>query len=501
VGFPSRRRSEVLETVDVGERSLSAYRGVAPDALLDQLEAVAEPLRGLRVLQLNATPYGGGVSELLRSGVPLLNDLGLIVDWKVIAGDERFFETTKAIHNGLQGAARGLTDAERAAYLEATERNAALLEEEYDVVLVHDPQPAGILSLHGKGAASWVWRCHIDTGAPNPEVWEFVRGWLEGYDAAVFTMREFAPPDLPIGRVELIPPAIDALSPKNLDLPEPLARQVLAWIGIGPDRPLVTQVSRFDPWKDPLGVIAAYRLAREEMPDLQLALAGSMALDDPEGWRIYEEIRSASEGDPLVHVFTNLTGVGNVEVNAFQRLSTLVIQKSIREGFGLVVSEALWKGTPVVAGRAGGIPLQMADGAGGVLVDSVEECARAIVELIRDPERARELGARGRERVRERFLLPRLLLNELALVAELVAARRPVAAPWDGGRDPVCGMALANGDQALSTTFAGATYQFCSQQCLGRFSRDPDRYARVRERKQPPRDRRSASGNEVGGVP
>ncbi|HUP31526.1 MAG TPA: glycosyltransferase [Gaiellaceae bacterium] len=466
----------MLETVDVGERSLAGYRGVAPDGLLDELEAVAEPLRGLRVLQLNATPYGGGVSELLRSGVPLLNDLGLVVDWKVIAGDERFFETTKAIHNGLQGAERGLTEAEREAYRETSERNAALLEEEYDVIVVHDPQPAGILPLHGKGRASWVWRCHIDTGAPNPEVWEFMRGWLDGYDAAVFTMREFVPLDLPIGRVELIPPAIDALSPKNLDLPDELARQVLAWIGVEPDRPLVTQVSRFDPWKDPLGVIAAYRLAREELPDLQLALAGSMALDDPEGWRVYEEIRAASEADPLVHVFTNLTGVGNVEVNAFQRLSQVVVQKSIREGFGLVVSEAMWKGTPVVAGRAGGIPLQMADGVGGLLVDSVEECARGIVELLRDPERARELGARGRERVRERFLLPRLLLNELALVAELVAGRPPLAEAWLSGRDPVCGMALAVGRETATETFSGTTFRFCSEDCRHRFRRNPRRY-------------------------
>jgi trehalose synthase len=467
----------VLETVDVGERSLAAYRGVAPDGLLDELEAAAEPLRGLRVLQLNATPYGGGVSELLRSGVSLLNDLGLVVDWKVIAGDERFFETTKAIHNGLQGAERGLTQGERAAYRETTERNAALLEEEYDVVVVHDPQPAGILALRGKGDARWIWRCHIDTGSPHPEVWAFMRGWLEGYDAAVFTMREFVPPDLPIGRVELIPPAIDALSPKNLDLPGELTRQVLAWIGVEPDRPLVTQVSRFDPWKDPLGVIAAYRLAREEFPELQLALAGSMALDDPEGWRIYEEIRAASEADPLVHVFTNLTGVGNVEVNAFQRLSQVVVQKSIREGFGLVVSEALWKGTPVVAGRAGGIPLQMADGAGGVLVDSVEECAQGIVELLHDPSRARELGARGRERVRAQFLLPRLLLNELVLAAELVAGRQPVAAAWDGGRDPVCGMSLADEQAAPAETHGGNAFRFCSEQCRERFRRDPGRYA------------------------
>jgi trehalose synthase len=418
----------MLQTVDIGQRSLAAYRGVAPDAQLDELERRAKPLRGRRLLHLNATPYGGGVSELLRSIVPLLNDLGLVVDWKVIGGDPAFFAATKAIHNGLQGAERGLSAAEREAYLATSARNAALLDDSYDVVVVHDPQPAAMLRLRGRGGARWIWRCHIDTSQPNPEVWAFLRELLEGYDAAVFTMAAFAPPDLPIERVAVIPPAIDPLSPKNMPLPDALARQLLAWIGVDLDRPLVTQVARFDPWKDPLGVIAAYRLAREEVPGLQLALVGSMALDDPEGWEVYRDIRAASESDPLIHVFSNLTGVGNVEVNAFQRLSDLVVQKSIREGFGLVVSEALWKGTPVVAGRTGGIPLQMAEGVGGVLVDGVEDCARAIVDLLRDPARARELGARGRERVRERFLLPRLLLYNLAMADLLGAGLLPAPA-------------------------------------------------------------------------
>ena len=464
----------MLLTVDVGERTLDAYRGVAPDVILDGLRELSAELRGLRVLQLNATPYGGGVSELLRSSVPILSDLGLVAEWKVISGDERFFSVTKAIHNGLQGAERGLSESERAIYAATSERNAALLEEVYDVIVVHDPQPAAILPLRGKGNARWIWRCHIDTASPNPEVWAFLRSHLEGYDAAIFTLREFLPPDLPIARVEIAPPAIDPLSPKNLDIGRATAQQVLSWIGVELDRPLVTQVSRFDPWKDPLGVIAAYRLAREEVPGLQLALAGSMALDDPEGWNIYREIQEASEGDPLIHLFTNLTGVGNVEVNAFQRLSEVVVQKSIREGFGLVVSEALWKGTPVVAGRAGGIPLQLADGVGGLLVESVEECAEAIVALLRDPERATELGRRGRERVREQFLLPRLILDELALIRDLVAGV-PIAPP-SAERDPVCGMTLTEPDTAPTAAFAGTLYRFCSDHCRTRFELAPERY-------------------------
>jgi trehalose synthase len=411
----------MLHTVDVGERSLGAYRGVAPDAILDELTRRAGSLRGVRVLHVNATPYGGGVAELLRSVVPLLNDLGLVADWKTISGDHAFFQITKTIHNGLQGASLGLSAEDRAAYLATSKQNAARLEGEYDVVFVHDPQPAALPVLRGKGNARWVWRCHIDTSHPNAEVWEFLRPFLEAYDAAIFTMREFVPPAFPLRRVEIIPPAIDPLSPKNFPLADDTARQVLNWIGVRAGRPLITQVSRFDPWKDPMGVIAAYRRVRQDLPAVQLALVGSMALDDPEGWEIYRQIMNATEADPQIHVFTNLTGVGNIEVNAFQRLSSVVVQKSIREGFGLVVSEALWKGTPVVAGRAGGIPLQMPDGVGGFLVESVEECAAAITRVLRDPASARALARAGQERVRQHFLLPRLLLDEISLIDELMA--------------------------------------------------------------------------------
>ncbi len=471
----------MLETVDVGERSLEAYRGVAPDALLDQLQREARDFRGVRVLHVNATPYGGGVSELLRSIVPLLNDLGLIADWKIIRGDDPFFQVTKIMHNGLQGGVQALTTEHQATYLKNAEQNARLLEEEYDFIFIHDPQPTAILPLHGKGTARWVWRCHIDTANPNPEVWGFLRTYLPEYDAAVFTMGEFVPPDFPVARVQIIPPVIDPLSPKNLPLAEGTARQVLDWIGIRLNQPLITQVSRFDPWKDPLGVIAAYRLVRQEVPGVRLALVGSMALDDPEGWEIYRRIEAEGAADPLIHVFTNLTGVGNIEVNAFQRLSSVVVQKSIREGFGLVVSEALWKGTPVVAGRAGGIPLQMADGVGGILVESVEECATAIVHLLRNPQHAKELAERGRERVREHFLLPRLLLNELCLMRDL-ARERPIQRDWgsaEGRRDPVCGMVIGEEPQALTATLEERLYVFCSEACRARFVETPERYTRM----------------------
>jgi len=409
----------VLQNVAVGRWSLDAYEGVVPDSILTGLREEARALRGARILHVNATAYGGGVSELLRSSVPLLRDLGLTVDWKVIGGSPDFFRATKALHNALQGSSQTLTEAERAAYMDCTRENAPLLDSSYDFVVVHDPQPAAVLSVHGKGDAHWVWRCHIDTSEPNADTWRFLRPFLADYDAAVFTMPEFVPPDLPVARVGTIAPAIDPLSPKNLDISNHTASQILDWIGVDLPGRLITQVSRFDPWKDPFGVIAAYQLVREEIPALQLALVGSMALDDPEGWDIYAQLSEHAERDRLIHIYTNLTGASNVEVNAFQRLSDVIVQKSIREGFGLVVSESLWKGTPVVAGRAGGIPMQMPEGVGGVLVDSVEECAAALLELLKDDELAGQLGDSGRAHVREHFLLPRLLMEELRLLSTL----------------------------------------------------------------------------------
>jgi trehalose synthase len=471
----------MLQQIDVGERTLEAYRGIAPDELLDRLAEQAAELRGARVLHVNATAYGGGVSELLRSTMPLLNGLGLVADWKVISGDAPFFGVTKAIHNGMQGAALELSAEEQALYRANAETNAAQFTESYDFIFIHDPQPAAILPMHGKGDARWIWRCHIDTGSPNPAVWAFLRGFLSEYDAAIFTMREFTPPDFPIGRVEIIPPAIDPLSPKNFPLPEPIARAVLDWIGIRTNQPLITQVSRFDAWKDPLGVIAAYRAVRQTFPDAQLALVGSMALDDPEGWDMYRQIQKESAHDPLIHLFTNLTGVGNIEVNAFQALSDVIVQKSLREGFGLVVSEALWKGTPVVAGRAGGIPLQMADGVGGALVSSVAECADAITDLLRQPERAATLARAGQERVRQQFLLPRLLLNELSLMGAL-AETPPLARKTAGespNRDPVCGMMVSSAS-ALTTQYVGKVLRFCSSDCRERFLVAPERYLQTR---------------------
>lgn len=473
----------MLETVDVGTQDLNLYERSAGAEAVAQLRQLAAPLEGARIVHVNATPYGGGVAEILRSEIPLLRDLGLLADWKLITGDQIFFSVTKAIHNGLQGAPRELAHAEQETYLTHSARNAQLLEEEYDLVVVHDPQPLALLRLHGKGAARWVWRCHIDTSEPNLQVWNFLRPYLEGYDATVFTLGSFAPPDIPVERVEIIPPAIDPESPKNFELDARVASRLLRWIGVEVEQPLVTQVSRFDPWKDPLGVIAAYRLVKPEVPGLQLALAGSMALDDPEGWEIYRQIQESARNDSQIHLFTNLTGVGNVEVNAFQRLSDVVIQKSIREGFGLVVSETLWKRTPIVAGRAGGIPLQVRGGVGGFLVDSVEECAAKTLWALQHPEEAKEYGVKGHELVRERFLLTRLIADELRLYGSLLGRRlphEPVAQAGLAGeeRDPVCGMRV-DPHKALQYQYRSESYHFCSESCREQFKATPEKILRA----------------------
>jgi trehalose synthase len=413
----TRSPNAMLQDVALEERSIADYRAIAPDWLLDSLVEAARPLRGARVLQLNATAYGGGVAELLRSMVPLLRDLGVDADWKVISADDDFFRVTKTLHNALQGSPHTLGEHDRAVYERTAARN-MLIDHDYDFIVVHDPQPAALAGYSGSGNARWIWRCHIDMTTPNSDVWTFVRSYLDQYEAAVFTLESFVPSDIPIERIRLIPPAIDPLSEKNRPLDPVAARAALERLRLRPDRPLVTQVSRFDPWKDPLGVIEAYRLAREEVPELELALVGSMAADDPEGAEVHRRVAAEAERDSRIHVLTDLC---DRDVNAIQRLSNVVVQKSIREGFGLVVSEALWKETPVVATAAGGMQLQIGDGAGGILVRTVEETARATAELVTDVDRGAELARRGRERVRERFALPRLLLDELRLLGELAA--------------------------------------------------------------------------------
>jgi trehalose synthase len=415
----------VLERVPLLERELSDYAGIVGDDVVGRIRELADQLRGARVLHLNATAYGGGVAELLATHVPLLRSVGIDADWQVMHGSDEFFAVTKSVHNALQGADLEWTQAMQRTYLEKVLDNAILFDGDYDFVVVHDPQPAAVLSflserLGGRiDDTKWIWRCHIDLTAANPEVWEFFRPFVERHDASVWTMSEFVPSSLAMDRVVTAPPCIDPLSVKNLDLARPFCQELTRQYGIDVHRPIVCQVSRFDPWKDPVGVIDAFKLVREKVPDAQLVLAGSMATDDPEGFRVWDRTEEARGGDRDIHLLSNLHQVGSVQINAFQRIAQVVLQKSLREGFGLTVSEALWKGRPVIGGRAGGIKLQIRDGFDGFLVDSVEECAARTIELLADPAGADALGAQGREHVRDNFLSTRELEDWLRLFVEL----------------------------------------------------------------------------------
>jgi trehalose synthase len=359
--------------------------------------------------------------------VPLLRSVGIDADWQVMHGSDEFFAVTKEVHNALQGADIPWTTEMQRTYLEKVLDNALLLDGHYDFVVIHDPQPAAMLSflrerLGGAMAdTKWIWRCHIDLTDANPTVWEFFRPFVELHDASVWTMPEFVPASLTMDRVVHAPPCIDPLSVKNLELAAPFYNELTRQYGVDVGRPIVCQVSRFDPWKDPVGVIEAFRIVRESVQDAQLVLAGSMATDDPEGFRVWDDTEAARAGDKDIFLLSNLHQVGAVQINAFQRVADVIVQKSLREGFGLTVSEGLWKGRPVVGGRAGGIKLQIRDGFDGYLVDSVEQCAARIVDLLADPVGADALGAQGQEHVRDNFLSTRELENWLSLFADLRA--------------------------------------------------------------------------------
>ena len=414
-----------LRPVEAPPRRWSDYRGVAPDEIIDRARELGGQLRGARVLHVNATAFGGGVAELLSCEIGLMRDLGIEAEWRVICPDAALFETTKRLHNAIQGQAVEFSAAELARYRERNEHCARMLGDEWDLVVIHDPQPAALLASDPSPSARWIWRCHIDSSTADRGAWAFLRQYVELYDAAVFTLEAFRPADLSVGEVRAIAPGIDPLAVKNHALPRHLAHALVARAGLDITRPLAIQVSRFDPWKDPLGVVDAWRAAREEVAGLQLALVGSMADDDPEGWEIYETARQATAGEPDCHLLTNQTGIGAIEVNAFQRVADVAVQKSLREGFGLTVAEALWKETPVVGGNAGGIPMQIGAGEGGILVDDVRECAQAMVALLRDAD-LREAKARaGRERVRREFLLPRMARDDMELYASLLGGAGP----------------------------------------------------------------------------
>ncbi len=398
---------------------LARYAEHAGHDAIEQLLQLAKPLQGLKVVHVNSTRRGGGVAEILETLVPLMRALGIDASWEVIAGTEDFFGTTKAFHNSLQGKTIRIPETSLRAYEEVNAKNAETLRpllEEADVVFIHDPQPAPLIAYCPNRRGKWIWRCHIDLSHPYRPTWRYLRQFLVGYDASIFSLDAFAPPMPHL--VFLIPPSIDPLSEKNLPLDRETVKQVLSDFGIDPERPVITQVSRFDRFKDPLGVIEAYRLATDFFPSLQLVLAGGSAADDPEGQEVLQEVRDAAADDPDIHILSD-THYTDRAINALQTGADIVMQKSIREGFGLTVTEAMWKGKPVIGGNTGGIRLQIIDHYTGFLVDTPEGAAMRIRNLLSDRPKMERIGQAGRELVRQNFLTTRHVREYLTLMVAL----------------------------------------------------------------------------------
>lgn len=394
---------------------LQDYEPIVGRSRIEELRMLSEQLAGRIVQNINSTFVGGGVAEILEHMVPLLNQLGVDARWEVIRGSDEFFEVTKKFHNALHGNAEKISKQDFALFSEVTQQNLEEVRFYGDILFVHDPQPVGLIARKKEIGRKWVWRCHIDVSNPDRKVWKFLRGFVVDYDAAVFSAPSFAQ-QLPI-RQFMITPSIDPLSDKNRELDSGTIDAVLAKYGLTSDKPMIVQISRFDRLKDPLGVIEAFEMVKKSI-DCQLVLAGGTATDDPESEEVLDEVRKRAEGKPDIHILL-LPPESNVEINALQRAATIVMQKSLKEGFGLTISEALWKAKPVVAGAVGGIPLQIRNKLTGLLCHTVEGAAYALRQLLSNPEYASQLGQNGKEHVRQNFLITSHLKDYLLMFIAL----------------------------------------------------------------------------------
>ena len=393
---------------------LAEYRNVAPTGTVDFLRRLGELAEGRTILHVNSTRYGGGVAEILHRLLPLMDELGVKTRWEVLTGTNSFYRTTKSFHNSLQGTKQRLTKEMFDAYLECNRENGARLNLDADVALIHDPQPAALID-HRPPGSKWIWRCHIDLSTPQRSAWQFLRPYIIHYDAAVFSLPKFAQ-RLPIPQF-LIYPSIDPLSDKNRELPEEEVGAILDRLEVPRDKPLLVQISRFDRFKDPVGVVEAYRIVKKSH-DCRLVLAGGNADDDPEGAEVVAEVREAVGVDPDVHLLL-LPPTANIEINALQRAAAIVLQKSTREGFGLTVTEAMWKGKPVIGGETGGITAQIIHGKTGYTVNSPEGAAFYIKHLFNDVELMAAIGRQAKEYARHRFLITRQLQDYLGVMIHL----------------------------------------------------------------------------------
>lgn len=403
---------------------LAQYAEITGQDVVGHLYQLAAPLKGMRLVHINSTRLGGGVAEILHKMVPLMNELGIETHWEVISGDQDFYECTKAFHNGMQGRQVSIPDFHFKAYesanAEAAENLRGILEEA-DIVIVHDPQPAALIRHYPRRKNKWLWRCHIDASHPSRAVWKYLYEHVRHYDASVFSLAAFAR-RLPHS-IYLIPPSIDPLHEKNVDLELEEVAEVRARFGIDPERPTVVQISRYDRFKDPVGVIEAYRMAKRFVPGIQLVLAGGGASDDPEGEAVLEEVRRAADHDPDIHVLL-LPPDAHRTINALQRAADIVIQKSVKEGFGLTVTEGMWKEKPVIGGDTGGIRIQVIDHHTGFLVNTPEGAALRIRYLFHKPEEMRRIGAKAKAFVRENFLITRHLREYLTMIFGILHGQR-----------------------------------------------------------------------------
>jgi trehalose synthase len=400
-----------LQTNNISQFKLKLedYIGIVPKIDLVIIQKLADRFAGRQFLHINSTKSGGGVAEILQRMMIILTGLGINARWQVIEGDERFFDITKKIHNALQGNPEKISEDMWQFYHEVNKRNAEKLDLNADAILIHDPQPAPLIEFKTSGV--WIWRCHIDISNPTTKVWTSIKNYVEKYNAAIFSVAKFAK-KLPLDKF-IIPPAIAPLSDKNRDLTNTEIQNVLATLHLPVDKPIILQVSRFDRFKDPIGVIKAYRLVKR-YNDCRLVLAGSPATDDPEGEMILNEVKEFAGNDQDISILL-LPPTSHIEINALQRVATVVLQKSLKEGFGLTVSEAMWKGKPVIGGAVGGIPLQIIHGVTGFLVNSVEGTALRIRQILNNPDMAKRMGESGREYVRRNFLITRQIRDYLSM--------------------------------------------------------------------------------------
>lgn len=403
---------------------LDKYAAIAGPDVIDQLKQLVMPLKGIRVVHVNSTRAGGGVAEILHKLVPLKSELGINVSWEVIEGKASFFTATKSFHNALQGNRLEIPESLLKEYENTNTENAERLRSKLndaDIVFIHDPQPAPLLNLCPNRRGKWIWRCHIDVSRPNRPVWKYLRNYIKDYDASIFSLAAFAQ-SLPHPEY-LIPPSIDPLSEKNIDLPEKEVQKTIRGLGIDTDRPFMLQVSRFDSFKDPIGVIKAYRLTKRFAPTIQLVLAGGEATDDPESAKILDEVRIAANDEEDIHILL-LPADAHRTINALQRAADIVVQKSIREGFGLTVTEAMWKGKPVIGGDTGGIRLQVVNHHTGFLVKTPEGVALRSRYLLFHTDKRLEMGRKAKAFVKDNYLLTRHLREYLILMVSLIHGQK-----------------------------------------------------------------------------